>query len=368
MKITSITVFSYKVKYRFGTYAMSGGRIATEQPSIVVRLCSDTGHEGWAETAPLGSDYLPSSFRTEVAAIEELSEHVLGLDPRALGVLNEVMDRAMMGGTAAKAVVDIACWDLYGKAMDLPTHVLLGGAQARSLKAFSVVGVGSPEIGVKKAMAEVDKGVSAVQLKVGDDPLEDARRVKAIREALPDGVAAWADANGGWSLEQALTFARALGSTTVVLEQPCRTLFECAEVGRRTGLPITLDESILTLEDLITARAAGIVGINLKPSRVGGFTKAKLIRDAAVALKLTVTVDDTWGCALTTAQNLQLAVSTPRNYLRAVDIFAEWTMPLIADVPRMQEDGKITISDLLGNGFGAVDLELLGAPLFERQA
>ena len=368
MKITEITVFNYKAKYRFGTYSMSGGRLATEQTSIVVRLRSDTGQEGWAETAPLGSDYLPSSFRTELAAIEELSEHVLGLDPRALGVLNEVMDRAMMGGTAAKAVIDIACWDLYGKAVNLPTHVLLGGAQAKSLKGFSVVGVGSPEIGVKKAMAEVDKGLSAVQLKAGDDPLEDARRVKAIREALPDGVATWADANGGWSLEQALTFARALGDTTVLLEQPCRTLFDCAEVGRRTGLPVTLDESILTLEDLVAARAAGIVGINLKPSRVGGFTKARLIRDAAVALRMTVTIDDTWGCALTTAQNLQLAATTPRKYLRAVGLFAEWTMPLIADVPRMQEDGRITVPDLPGNGFGVVDLELLGAPLFERQA
>ncbi|KAM0084666.1 hypothetical protein ACKRZS_003067 [Fusarium odoratissimum] len=139
----------------------------------------------------------------------------------------------------------------------------------------------------------------------------------------------------------------------------------CAEVGRRTDLPIVMDEGIVTMLDPITAHAAGVTAINIKPSRVGGFTKARTLRDAAIALDIKVNIDDTWGCALTTAQNMQLAASTPPDRLRAVDLFTEWIIPMIADVPRMQSDGRVGYTVLPGNGFGSVNLDMLGEPLFQ---
>ena len=104
--------------------------------------------------------------------------------------------------------------------------------------------------------------------------------------------------------------------------------------------------------------------MNIKLSRVGGLTKARILRDAAVALEMMINVDDTWGCALTTAQNLQLAASTRPDRLRAVDLFAEWTNPLITDIPRMQSNGRIVPADIPGNGLGVIDLNVLGEPLF----
>lgn len=109
----------------------------------------------------------------------------------------------------------------------------------------------------------------------------------------------------------------------------------------------------------------GIAGVNIKPSRVGGFTKARVIRDAAAALDMVVYFDDPWGSALTTAQNVLLATSTPSSRLCAVDLFAEWTEPLIADVPRMESDGRVTPSIQPGNGYSAIRTELLGEPLFQ---
>ncbi|UPK94439.1 hypothetical protein LCI18_005374 [Fusarium solani-melongenae] len=369
MHINEITVFAYDANYNHGTYTMSGGRSATGQRSLVVRLRTDDGLEGWAESAPLGGDYLPSFFNGELAALKELSPHILGLDPRSTAAVGAVMDGILLSGTAAKAIIDIACWDILGKAVGLPTSVLLGGRLQKELRAFSVVGIGNPATGVEKARAELDKGAKAMQVKVGDDPLSDARRVAAIREDIPDSVDVWADANGGWNLSQALTFARALPQgMTVAIEQPCATLTDSAEVGRRTGLPIALDESVVTMKDLVSAHALGITGVNIKSSRVGGFTKARTLRDAAVALNMMVTIDDTWGCALTTAQNLQLAASTPQKHMRAVDLFAEWTNPLIAEIPRLKGDGQIRATDVPGNGFGAVDVALLGDPIFQIKA
>ena len=109
------------------------------------------------------------------------------------------------------------------------------------------------------------------------------------------------------------------------------------------------------MADICTAHAAGITGVNIKLSRVGGLTKARVLRDAAVALEMMVNVDDTWGCALTTAQNLQLAASIRPDRLRAVDLFAEWTNPLITDIPCMQSNGYIVPADIPSNGLGAID-------------
>ncbi|PLB45494.1 enolase C-terminal domain-like protein [Aspergillus steynii IBT 23096] len=366
MHISDITVFSYDANYRYGTYSMSHGRSTKGQKSIVVRILSDDGIEGWAETAPLGSDYLPSSFTGELAALKELGPQVLGLDPRSPAAIDEVMDRTMMGAMAAKAVIDMACWDILGKSMGLPTAILFGGFLTERPRAFSVIGIRDAEAAVSQVQGERNKGVTAMQLKVGDDPLADAQRVKSIHDALTDNVHIWADANGGWTLGQALTFARAVGQDiTVGLEQPCRTLSDCAEIGRRTGLPIILDESVVTMTDLFAAHAAGITGINIKPSRVGGLTKARMLRDAAAALDMVINCDDTWGSALTTAQNVLLATTTPSHRLCAVDLFAEWTEPLIADIPRMDSNGRVTANTHPGNGYCAIQVEHLAEPLFQ---
>ncbi|CAI7652906.1 unnamed protein product [Penicillium manginii] len=359
MQITEVTVFTYKANYNYGTYTMSGGRVNDGEPSLVIRIRTDSGIEGWAENAPLGSDYLPSSFTGELAALKELSPKILGLDPRSPASVAAVLDRHMLSGLAAKSIIDMACWDILGKSVGLPTHVLLGGNLAKEVPAFCVIGFGDPVSAVKKAKAEAAKGVIAMQLKVGDDPLEDACRIRAIYEALPKNVRLFPDANTGWNIEQAVTYCRALGQDiTIPLEQPCRTLADSAEVGRRTGVPIIADEY------LVAAHKAGITGVNIKLSRVGGFTKARILRDTAVALDMMVTVDDTWGCALTTAQNTQLAASTRPDRLRAVDIYTEWTNPMIADVARMQPNGFVVPDDLPGNGFGTINQDILGEPLF----
>ncbi|KAJ4002824.1 hypothetical protein NW752_012356 [Fusarium irregulare] len=366
MQIKDITVFAYDANYRYGTYSMSHSRLAKGHKSIVVRIRSDDGFEGWAETAPLGSDYLASSYTGELAAIQELSPQLIGLDPRSPEAICNVMDRAMMGAYAAKAVIDMACWDILGKSLGLPTAVLLGGRLTESPKAFSVIGIREPDAAVKQAQDELTKGAVTMQLKAGDDPVSDAKRVKAVRAALPDHVIIWVDANGGWTKDQALTFARAIGQDiTVGLEQPCRTLSDCTEVSRRTGLPVMLDESIITVADLFAAHAGGITGVNIKPSRVGGLTKARTIRDVAVALDMVINCDDTWGGALTTIQNVLLATTTPEHRLRAVDLMSEWIEPLVADIPRMGSDGEISASSQPGNGYERIHVDLLGRPLFQ---
>lgn len=123
------------------------------------------------------------------------------------------------------------------------------------------------------------------------------------------------------------------------------------------GLPIILDESVVTMADLFTAYAVGIMGVNIKPSRVGGLTKARMLRDAAAALDMVINCDDPWGSALTTALNVLLATTTPSHRLCAVDLLAEWIEPLIANTPRMNSNGTVAPNTQPGNGYGTIQIE-----------
>ena len=141
-----------------------------------------------------------------------------------------------------------------------------------------------------------------------------------------------ADANGGWRLQDAVVAARALdGLERVFFEQPCPTLEECLIVRQRTTLPMVLDECIRDVQSLLRAyEAKAMEAFNLKISKVGGLTQAKLMRDLAVALGLRVTIEDAWGGDLVTAAVSHLAASTPPETLFTVSFMNDWTNEHVA--------------------------------------
>ena len=320
---------------------MSHGRTSGSHRSLVVRVGTDEGLEGWAETCPNGRTYLPSFVEGERAALSVLAPAVTGLDPRNLGRLNQAMDEALLGSNAAKGAIDMACWDILGKSVDLPVCELLGGRMQDSFPLFVAVPIDSLEAMGAHAQRDYDAGIRVFQVKVGDDPLSDVARVRTVLDVAGSDCIVIADANGGWNLQNALLAARALDGLPVRLEQPCATMADCAELRKHTALPLILDECVVTVDDLMRARyTAGAGGINLKPSRVGGFTKARALRDAATGLRMTFTVDDTWGGALTTAQNAHLAASSNPESLTAATWFADWIQPLVATVFPAEAPGR----------------------------
>jgi L-alanine-DL-glutamate epimerase-like enolase superfamily enzyme len=124
-----------------------------------------------------------------------------------------------------------------------------------------------------------------------------------------------------------------------------------------------LDESVGNLDDLISAKSRiGAGGLNLKPSRLGGLSPARLLRDAATELDMMLTIDDSWGGALTTAALSHLAVSTRPDALLAATFFTGLVTPLIANAPHRQADGFGTASMLPGLGV-EIDEDRLGVPL-----
>lgn len=368
MKITSIDVFEYRVSYVHGVYTMSHGRAATGHPSAIVRVGTDAGIAGWGEVCPNGSTYSSSFFEGERAALPRLAEVVMGLDPRNLSAINEAMNRVMMGAPGAKTAIDVACWDAFGKAVDLPVAELLGGTLQEHIPLALSVPIGAPEAAAEYVSRHTELGVTNFQVKVGDAWAADVERVRIALEAAGPGASVVVDANGGWSLQSALLAVKQLDGLPIHLEQPCRTLADCAELRKHTSLPMILDESICSLADLALAKSLGMAGVNVKPQRVGGLTAARLIRDAAQALGMNIECDDTWGGTIVTAEVAQLAASTsPQNFL-VTAFFSDWTEPAVSTAPTITSGGGMGRA-LTGPGLGVtVDVALLGDPVLTIEA
>lgn len=363
MKITRIDAFRYDLFYKHGSYTMSHGRVQAHEPSLVVKLTTDEGLVGWAETAPHGGTYLPSFFDGEVAALNLLATAVLGCDPCQPATVQVRMAETLLSGMAAKCAIDVACWDVLGKAADLPVAHLLGGFLQDDIPVWEVIPLGAPQDMADFAASVIDKNPGVFQMKVGDDPYMDARRVGAVMDVVGTRATVVADANGGWNLQRALTAVRAMEGHPIVIEQPCRSMANCAEVRRHTNLPMVLDEIVNTVEDLVAVRSivrAG--GINLKPSRVGGITPARVLRDMATELGMMVTIDDTWGGALAAAALSHLAFSTKPDALLAATYFSDLTQPSVATPLNRGPSGRGLRPQ--GPGLGiVVDEAALGAAI-----
>ena len=297
MKIARVEVYGYDLTYVHGRYVMSGGRVIESLASTVVRVTTDDGIEGFGEVCPLGPAYLPAHVGGARAALQELAPAVLGIDADNLGAVNAAMDDALMGHGYAKSAIDTACWDAFGRSVGRPVCDLLGGRLTDSFPLYFAVPLGPAAEMTAYVEARRGEGIHRFQLKIGADPYEDAARTRSVVEATGPEDFVVADANGGWGVQDAVVAARAIEPLErVFFEQPCPTMEECLIVRQRTTLPMVLDECIRDVHSLLRAHEArALEAFNLKISKVGGLTRAKLMRDLAVALGLRVTIEDTWG-------------------------------------------------------------------------
>jgi cis-L-3-hydroxyproline dehydratase len=363
MKITRVEVFDYRLRYAHGSYVMSRGREATHEIGTLVRITAAGGVDGWGEITPLGSTYLPTYSESIRAALRTLGEVVLGHDPTNIGRISRAMDMALMGHGYAKSAVEMACWDIFGKAVGRPLVDLIGGRLNDDFPLYEAVPLGTPGQMAEFVRERGEAGIARFQLKVGNDPADDIARVVAARAAAPDSAVIVADANGGWQLLEARRAIRGMDGLDVSVEQPCRETRECALAHRGSTLPMVLDESVVTVADLFAARDAGALAVNLKVSRVGGLARTVQLRDLAQELGLSVSIEDMWGGDVITAAVSHLAASTSPEHLMNVSFFNDWTDGHVAGHEPRSAGGRGRAPSAPGLGI-EVDAAGLGEPIF----
>ena len=315
MKITRIFAHRVELPLFEGTYKWSGGKSVSVFDSTIVGVETDCGIVGFGEVCPLGPFYLPAYAEGVRAGVRELGPHLIGFDPRELSKLNHRMDAALKGHPYVKSGIDIACWDILGKAANLPVCVLMGGRFGEGVKLYRAISQESPEAMAAKVSGYRAEGYTRFQLKVGGDPDVDIERIRAVRGMLQPHDRLVADANTGWTQHEAMRVVRAVRDVDVYIEQPCLTYEECLSVRRHTDHPFVLDENVDSLEMLLRAKAdLAMDVVNLKISKLGGLTRTRQVRDLCVSMGIAMTLEDSWGGDITTAAIAHLAQSTPEEF------------------------------------------------------
>ncbi len=366
MKIEAIRVYQVDLPLIEGRYTWAGGKHFVETfDSTIVEILTDEGIAGYGENTPLGSAYLPAFALGSRAAIRELGPHLLGEDPTAVGRINAVMDTMLNGHGYAKSAIDMACWDLLGHATAKPICELLGGRHGDSFKLYRAITMGSADEMAANVELYRQQGYTKFQLKVGGDPLEDIERIKAVRAILADDEILVADANTGWRVDAAARVVKGVRDVDVYIEQPCQSYAHCLTIRRRTELPFILDENIDSLPMLLRAHGDGAMdSINLKISKFGGLTKARIARDVCVTLGIPMNIEDTWGSDFITAAIAHLSHSTPDEYRFAATDFNAYVDVQTGSGLDAKQSGTARAPTTPGLGI-TPDFAILGKPEFE---
>ena len=363
MKITGVRVYQVDLPLHEGSYKWSGGNAVSVFDSTVVAVDTDDGITGWGEICPLGPAYLPAYARGARAGIAELAPQLLGADPRALGQLNELMDSAMRGHPYVKSAIDMACWDILGKASGLPVATLMGGHVGEDFALYRAISQEAPAEMAARIEHYRREGYTKFQLKVGGDPDTDIDRIRAAAAVLERGDVLIADANTGWTQHAAMRVADAVRDVDVYIEQPCMTYEQCLAVRRHTNRPFVLDEVVDGIDMLVRGAAEQAMDVvNLKISKVGGLTRARQIRDLCVTLGIAMTIEDTWGGDITTAAIAHLAHSTPERFLFSSTDFNSYVTVAFADGAPQRKQGRLAASREPGLGVRPM-MQVLGPPV-----
>lgn len=319
MKITRISIYQVDLTLEH-PYWLSGGRLKFDTlDATFVKIETDAGVTGWGEGTPWGHTYVPAHGPGIRAGIQTVAPFVMGLDPRRVLDVERAMDTALPGHLYAKSPIDLACWDIAGQVAGLSIADLMGGGSRTPRPIASSVGAKT----AAETRAVIDRyrqrGYIAHSVKIGGDVARDIDRIKDVETYRNSGEVILYDVNRSWTRQQALRVMFACEDMNVIFEQPCETLDDIAAISGKHAAPVSVDETLVTLQDATRVAREGIAEVfGIKLNRVGGLTKAARMRDVALAHGIDMFVMATGGSVLADAEALHLAATIPDANCHAV--------------------------------------------------
>ena len=277
---------------------------------IIIKIITDTDEVGYGN-APPTAVITGDSQDSVVAAIRDtIGPKLIGMDIENMEAIMTNIDESMLHNHSAKAAVDIAIYDLFGKLHNIPLYKIFGGYQS-VLTTDLTISVNAPEEMVRDSLEAIAEGYRELKLKVGTDADLDIKRVKAIREAVGYDVKIRLDANQGWNPKEAVRTIRKfenMGLDIELIEQPVKAHdFEGLKyVTDNVETNIMADESAFgpyEVFKLLSMRACDL--INIKLMKAGGLHNAIKI----VNLAETMGVQCMMGCMLESKVGITAAAS-----------------------------------------------------------
>lgn len=288
---------------------------------IVVKLTAQDGAVGYGEVrgnVPYVTGETPG--RVVAALTEILAPKLIQAGLGAPAEIIRFMDRALVGNSTAKAVVDLAVHDLIANRLGVPVQSLLGGGAAEEIRFHATLPFCPPEEAARRAEAYLDAGVAKIKVRVGLKPYgRDVARIEAIRGALdahPLGKHALlaVDANQGWETKEAIRTLRLLERFDLAwIEQPVPAGDHAGlkAVKKAVAAPVIADESCGSPHDLLCLIKAGAVdGFHFKLCKAGGIRKLMGMIATAEAAGLPYMIGQMDEGMLATAAGLHCAAAS----------------------------------------------------------
>lgn len=323
-EINCVTAVFVRIETRQGESAwgcaIAHPALTGERPEDVVRACEDC--------AALAPDLHPTHLEYSLGELSPLVEDT----PSAL------------------CAFDLAFHDLLGLAAGMPLYRLLGGYRNR-IQTSVTIGVAPVKETVEMALNRAGQGFRMLKIKGGLDPEEDVHRVQAIHRALPDFTLRL-DADGGYSVRQALDVARALAGRLEFLEQPTSAddLGALRQVTERSPVPILAAQSVrgpFSALEIASRRAAD--GMSVKVAACGGLRCARQVDAIGRAARVATMVGSLVEPALLIAAGLSFALSSPN--VQYGDLDGHFDLTGDPTVPGfLLEDGWLIAAEVPGLG------------------
>ncbi len=332
---------------------MAGITITTAE-NLLVRAEAADGTVGWGE-APSAPTMTGDTLGGLTAAVRDhLAPLLIGKDAAPEHDHGPLLQRALVGNSGAHSAIEMALFDLAGRARRMSVIDLLVARPARRKVApMWLLGNATPAQDIAEALAKQQEGIEFFKLKIGVKPIADEiRAAHAIRAALP-GAILCADANCGLTLAAARRYAeRTRDAALAFIEQPLGAddLAGLKTLARASKTPIGMDESIQSLADIEAVRRAGAKGVSLKLIKLGGLRAAiaagRLCRKLGLKINVAAKIAES---SIGTAAAVHLACAVPN---------VEWgvsltNMYLAADIvkkPIALRDGAVGLPDGYGLG------------------
>lgn len=344
MNVTAVDTFTLHVP--------TAKPIALDLPEhrlVVARIRTDAGLEGLGYSLVFGG----AGSEAVEAYARRLATLLIGEDPTQVGRLWDTMYRADRGirkvGLAGYALsaLDIGLWDIAGKAAGLPLARMWGAVTDR-VAAYGSGGWGSYSIDdlVGEAKRYVAMGCRYYKLKIHHpDPLENRRRVEAVKKAVGDGVRLMVDVNQKLDVDGAIRQARALEDLDLVwYEEP--TLADdpagCARIAAAIRIPVATGENNYTrfeFRELIERGAARYLMPDVR--RANGFTETLRIGALAAAHQVAVSPH------VVHELSVHVAAALPNAFLVE---FIDWAPADLFDGMPTCEGGAFRVPDRPGHG------------------
>jgi muconate cycloisomerase len=315
MLITAIETFPVRIALKPNFQMITSLGVHDVSSYLLIRVQTDDGLEGVGEATVSALWSGETVWGCQALIDKLLAPAVVGVDPSDIEEIDRRMDAICRHNWFAKSAIEMACWDLSGKAAGKPVYELIGGpCRDRSIRCRFSMGAYEPDRARRRAIELVEQGFDTIKVKVGTTPDNDIARVRAVREAIGPDLKLMVDANCGWDVETAIWCINELEDCDLwLVEQPTPDgdFAGLARIRRETRPLVMADDICFDMSharELILHEACDV--ISLYPGKNGGIRKSQRIAKFAAEHGVACSIGSNLEYDVATAAMCHLIVGT----------------------------------------------------------